>query len=72
MNGHHRPGRQAGNAWPRIVFWIFAVAALALMLWEHRAHAWGWGWHVLLLGGYLGLLYLLTRAESSRGNKPRH
>ncbi|MBS0474390.1 MAG: hypothetical protein JSR28_04475 [Proteobacteria bacterium] len=58
---------QAGRMLPTLVFWIFAAIGLALMLFEHRAHAWGWGWHALLLGGCVALLYLLIRVEGDRG-----
>jgi hypothetical protein len=62
------PRPQAGRALALVAFWIFAAVALALMLAEHRAHAWGFGWHALLLGGCVALLLLLIRAGDGSGD----
>lgn len=57
MDDLDRSRPRSWRPWLRWIFWIFAVLALALLLAEHRAHAWGWGLHALL-GLCVVLLYL--------------
>lgn len=69
MKSQPKSQSQAARTWHVLGFWIFAAVALALLLAEHRAHAWGWRWHVLLLGGCLALLLLLIRAARGDGTR---
>jgi xanthine/uracil permease len=68
MRERHTGPAQRGRSLPVVAFWSFAAVALALMLTEHRAHAWGWAWHALLLGACIALLVLLIRAGGDDGS----
>ncbi|MBI5716336.1 MAG: DUF2933 domain-containing protein [Burkholderiales bacterium] len=56
-------GTESGHAWRTWTFWIFAGAALLLLVLEHRAHVLGWWLHALL-GLCVVLLYLIVRFDN--------